>query len=257
MNRRDFLRNAGLVVGGAMGVRGVSLGASPFAQTTHDFQTKHVIWIMNGNGSRKKEYYESPALSPNYARLAKEGFVYTESHNETVSNHGHSWTETLTGNRHQAAIPLYPTPPHYIRKAVGDQASNYFYVNGVSYYRQWRYNEKYYVAHPEYGENTRPVSLTATQIYWPDMKRTPAQVVAEEFPDMGLTAPEKKKLEEFIDATYKMKLWEFNLKTYMPSATSIRFADSWLRRMWNRSTEALGSRRFRTSLSSSAAIGSK
>jgi hypothetical protein len=189
-----------------------SEAAPALPQGSYNFQAKHVIWIINGNGSRKKEYYESPALSPNYTRLAKEGFVYTESHNETVSNHGHSWTELLTGNRHQSAIPLYPTPAHYVRKAYGDAATNYFFVNGVSYYRQWRYNEKYFTTHPEYGEATRPVSLTATHIYWPGMKRTPSQVVAEEFPDMGLTAAEKKRLEEFIEASYARRYWEFNLK---------------------------------------------
>lgn len=214
MNRRDFLRNAGLA-SGALGLGGMSLGASPIPAETFNFKTKHLIWILNGNGSRKREWYEDASISPNYARLVKEGFVYEEDHNETVSNHGHSWTECITGNRQQSSTPLYPTPPHYVRKVHGDQASNYWYINGVSYYRQWRYNTKYFTTHPEYGENTRPVSMTATHIYWPDQKRTPRQIVEQEFPDMGLTAPEKKQMEEFIDATMKAKLWDFNLK-YAP-----------------------------------------
>jgi len=212
MNRRDFFKNAGLA-GGATALNNLSLGASPLIpEQTYPFQTKHVIWIMNGNGSRKKEWYESANLSPNYARLVKEGFVYTESHNETVSNHGHSWTEAITGNRNQSSVPLNPTPLHYIRKAYGDQATNYFFVNGVSYYRQWRYDHKYFTLHKDYGEDTRPVSLTATHIYWPGMTRTPAQVVEQEFPDMGMTPAEKKQMEEFIEATYNARLWDFNLK---------------------------------------------
>ncbi len=212
MNRRDFFKQAGVAAGSTMALKGAPLiGAGP-QTSSYNFQTKHVIWIMNGNGSRKKEWYESPNLSPNYARLVKEGFVYEESHNETVSNHGHSWTETITGNRHQNSTPLYPTPLHYIRKAYNDESTKYWFVNGVSYYRQWRYSTKYFTTHPDYGENTRPVSLTATHIYWPDMKRTPSQIVAEEFPDMGLTPAEKKRMEEFVDATYKAKLWDFNLR---------------------------------------------
>ena len=41
---------------------------------------------------------------------------------------------------------------------------------------------------------------------------TPAQVVAREFSDMGLTNSEKSRLEQFVDAAAKMKLWEFNLR---------------------------------------------
>lgn len=207
LNRRDFMKTLG-AAGSILG-----LGQSAFAEsTTYNMKTKHLIWIMNGNGSRKKEWYEDPKLSPNYARLVKEGFVYEEDHNETTSLHGRSWTETLTGNRIQTVIPMYPTPTHYVRKVHGGPASNYWFVNGVSYYRQWRYNQKYYTSHPEYGAETRPVSLTATHIYWPDQKRTPQQIVEQEFPDMDLTPAETRRLEEFIDATHKMKLWEFNLK---------------------------------------------
>lgn len=208
MNRRSFFTNAGLA-GGAMALNGLQASAAP---ATYNFKTKHVIWIINGNGSRKKEWYEKADLSPNYARLVKEGFVYEEDNNDTVSKHGDSWTELITGNAYQANTPLFPTLHHYIRKAHNDQATNYWIVNGVSYYRQWRYNNKYYTPHPDYQENTRPTSLTATHIYWPDMKRTPRQIVEEEMPDMGHTPQEKKQLEEFVDATLKARLWEFNLK---------------------------------------------
>lgn len=205
MDRRDFLKNAGLAGSTA------AFGLSPVPQTTFDFKTKHLIWIVNGNGARKSEWLD-PKLTPNAARLVNEGFVDHEDHNETTGYHGHSFTELLTGNRIQTTTPLYPTAPHYVRKAHGDRATNYWYINGVSYYRQWHFNSKYFTPHKEYGENTRPVSLTATHIYWPNMKRTPRQVVEQEFPDMGLTADEFREMEAFIDATYKAKLWEFNLK---------------------------------------------
>lgn len=211
MNRRNFVKSLGMA-GGAMALNGGMSQAALAQESSLNFKTKHVIWIINGNGSRKSEWYERKELSPNYQRLVDKGFVYEEDHNETTSDHGHSWTELLTGNRLQNGIPLYPTPPHYVRKAHGDKATNYWYVNGVSYYRQWRYNQKYWTAHPDFGEDTRPVSLTATQLYWPDMKRTPAQVAAEEFPDMDVNAAERKQLEEFVEMSYAKRYWEFNLK---------------------------------------------
>ncbi len=88
MNRRDFLKNAGLAAGSAFAMEGLSFGAPHVSEITHDFKTKHLIWIINGNGSRKMDWYENPTLSPNYARLAKSAFVYTNSHNETISHHG-------------------------------------------------------------------------------------------------------------------------------------------------------------------------
>ena len=85
-------------------------------------------------------------------------------------------------------------------------------MSGVSQYRQWRYPTKYSVSRPDYGEDTHPVSLFASNIYSPVMKRNAAQVVADEFREMGLMAREKQKLEQFIDATCKARMWEFNLK---------------------------------------------
>ena len=211
MKRRDFVKSLGMA-GGAAALGGGFSQAALAQETSFDFKTKHVIWIINGNGSRKAEWYEKKELSPNYQRLVNEGYVFEEDHNETVSDHGHSWTELLTGNRLQNGIPLHPTPPHYVRKAHGDAATNYWYLNGVSYYRQWRYSQKYFTTHPDYREDSRPISLTATHLYWPDMTRTPAQVVADEFPDMGVTDAERKQLEEFVEATYAKKYWEFNLK---------------------------------------------
>lgn len=206
MDRRNFLKTMSAV--GAGTLAGTSALAAPAA--TPEFKTKHLIWILNGNGSRKKEWVENPALQPNYARIIKEGFVFEEDHNNTVSEHGNSWTELLQGNEHQAGIPLYPTPPNYVRKHHRDKASNYFYLNGVSYYRQWRFSEKYFTFHPDYREDTRPISLTATHIFNEmfNKKRDPRTIVAEEFPDMGATEQEKKLLEEFIEDCFKRRLYD-------------------------------------------------
>jgi hypothetical protein len=198
MNRRNFLKTVGAASAAGM-LTPQPVGAEGLGM---NLKTKHVIVILNGNGCRKKEFYESPDISPNITGLAKEAFVYTEDANNTVSNHGNSWTELLTGNELQSGIPLYPTMPHYIRKHLGDSATNYWFLQGISYYRGWRYNVKYYTSHPQYGIETRPVTMTSGQIFFERQERHPRQIVAEEFPDdMGLTVAERTKLEQFVGDT--------------------------------------------------------
>jgi hypothetical protein len=147
MNRRNFLKTLGTASAAGM-LTPQPVGAEGLGM---NLKTKHAIVILNGNGCRKKEFYESSDMSPNITGLANEAFVYTEDANNTVSNHGNSWTELLTGNELQSGIPLYPTMPHYIRKHFGDSATNYWFLQGISYYRGWRYNVKYYTSHPQYG----------------------------------------------------------------------------------------------------------
>ncbi len=201
MDRRNFIK--------AMGVAGAA-GAAPQFATAQNSEglglnpkTKHVILILNGNGSRKKEWYENDnGMSPHIAALAKESFVYTEDDNPTTSNHGTSWTGLLTGNELQSGIPLFPTVPHYVRKHMGDEASKYFYLQGIAYYRVWRYNIKYYTSHPEYDINTRPASLTTGQIFFEKQTKHPREIVAEQFTeDMGLTKGELSRLEQWVGDT--------------------------------------------------------
>ena len=208
MDRRNFLRT----VGGASAAGMLMPPAADAEGLGLNLNTKHAIVILNGNGNRKKEFYENPEMSPNITKLAKESFVYTEDANNTVSNHGNSWTELLTGNSIQSGVPLFPTMPHYIRKQMGDQATNYWYLQGISYYRGWRYNVKYFTSHPEYGVDTRPISMTSGQIFYERQKKHPGEIVAEEFPDMGLTASERSKLEQFIGDTLSSGDYMPNLK---------------------------------------------
>ncbi len=209
MDRRNFLKT----LSSAATAASIAAGGSSLAEPAPgpDFKTKHLIWIINGNGCRKKEYYENPEICPNTVALGKESFVFEEDHNYTVSEHGNSWTELITGNENQSGVPLNPTPPAYIRKASGDKSTNYWWVNGVSYYRQWRFSEKYFSYHPDYNaEAYRPVSLTATHVFNAhfNQRRSPAQVVAQEMPDMGMTAAEKKMMEEFIEDCFKRQLYD-------------------------------------------------
>src|SRR5215471_15366561 len=127
MNRREFLMDLGIAAG-AVSLRQRALDAAAISSETYDFQTRHVIWIINGAGSRKRDWYENPELSPNLAGLAKESFVYEESHNDTVCNHDRALAELLTGNRQATSKSPHPTAIDYVRSAYQDSAANYWYL---------------------------------------------------------------------------------------------------------------------------------
>ncbi len=128
MNRREFFRDLGFAAG-ALALSERAGAGNRLAQTTCDFQTRHVIWIINGSGSRKKDWYENPVLSPNIARLAGEAFVYEESHNDTVCNHDRALAELLTGNPGAAPNSGHPTVVDYVRGAYDDSSSNYWFLS--------------------------------------------------------------------------------------------------------------------------------
>src|SRR5262245_28534003 len=86
MNRRSFLTQTTAGMAGAF-----IAGSSPH------LQTRHVILVVNGNGARKKDYYENPAVAPNIGQLAAEGFVFEEDHCETVTSHRTCFDELVRG----------------------------------------------------------------------------------------------------------------------------------------------------------------
>jgi len=57
--------------------------------------TEHLIFVVNGNGLRKKDYYEDASISPNTRRIAEEGFVFTEDHCDSVASHCDALAELL------------------------------------------------------------------------------------------------------------------------------------------------------------------
>jgi hypothetical protein len=85
MNRRSFLKGSILA---ATGLR---------LNQTRPLKTRHLIFIVNGNGVRKKEYYEDAALSPNIHRMTSEGFVFTEDHCDSVASHAAAFAELVRG----------------------------------------------------------------------------------------------------------------------------------------------------------------
>jgi arylsulfatase A-like enzyme len=101
MNRRKFL------AGVAYGTVASSL------QPLGSRRTQHLIFIVNGGGVRKQEYYENEALSPNMARLAREGFVFEQDHCERVASHEAACMELLEGREWQEGS-RYPTILDYV-----------------------------------------------------------------------------------------------------------------------------------------------
>src|SRR2546422_10885397 len=60
--------------------------------------TEHLIFIVNGGGARKKDYYENDSLCPNIRKIASEGFVFEEDHCERIASHNAAFRELLTGH---------------------------------------------------------------------------------------------------------------------------------------------------------------
>ena len=102
MNRRAFLAQ--------------TVGAALFPPTKA--QTKHLIFIVNGGGARKKDYYENELLSPNIRRLAGEGFVFEQDHCDRISSHDAAFMELLTGRECQPGARPYPTVFDYLNAEV-------------------------------------------------------------------------------------------------------------------------------------------
>src|SRR5262245_33396290 len=182
LNRRDFIKS-GIATGAALSFHRDAAAS--------DFRTKHLIWIINGNGSRKKDWYENPEIFPNYARLVREGFVYEESLNDTVANHDLAVMELLTGNAAATPDRMYPTPLHYVRKAYGDSATRYWIINSVSSYGQW----------------CRSASCLLTDA-------APAHFIAagNQITDHVFNAAERKRTREFLDDMSASRAWEVDLK---------------------------------------------
>lgn len=213
MKRRDFLKSCSMLSAGVVVGPGLNLEASG-APPSLNFKTKHLILIVNGNGSRKADYYEEHETAPSFRRIMANATVCEEDHNDTTGNHGYMNTELFTGRDNASNIPAFPTIPHYIRKAHGDEATNYWYLQGVSQYRVWRFSDRYLCSHPDYrSKSSWPVSLTMQAAFHEGNKKSPAELARLNFPDdMDVTPKEMKLLEEFIEARYQANDYTPNMK---------------------------------------------
>jgi hypothetical protein len=106
MNRRSFLN--GMVIGAT------AASLSPVASTAAIGRSRHLIFIVNGGGARKKEYYESPSYAVNVRRIAREGFVYEQDHCPCVASHDVAFRELIQGHESKPAHAMAPTIMDYI-----------------------------------------------------------------------------------------------------------------------------------------------
>src|SRR5262245_10873341 len=88
-------------------------------------RTRHLIFIVNGGGARKKDYYETPSIATNIRTIASEGYVFEEDHCEHVASHDVAFAEMMQGRRGKGSSP---TITEYVRHAFGDDSSRYWHV---------------------------------------------------------------------------------------------------------------------------------
>ena len=100
MNRRAFVQQTAAVAGGLL-----------FPRTNP--RTRHLIFIVNGGGVRKKDYYENAALASNVRRLAADACVFEESHCEQIASHAAAFEQLVRG-RETTAGHATPTILDYI-----------------------------------------------------------------------------------------------------------------------------------------------
>jgi hypothetical protein len=100
VNRRTFLATSAFAT------------AASYVRPAESRRTQHLIFIVNGGGVRKQEYYENLSLSPNITRLAREGFVFEQDHCERVASHDAAFTELMRGREWDGSE--YPTILDYV-----------------------------------------------------------------------------------------------------------------------------------------------
>jgi hypothetical protein len=191
MNRRDFLELGAALV--ALPQEAVCLPANP------GFRTRHLVAIILGNGARKKDVIGNEELSPFQSRMAREGTLFTEDYGETASLHGYMYTELLTGRDAPAQRPLYPTWNEYVRKKTAGRASEFWMLQGVSYYRAWTWDVKHFSRHPDYGIRYGATSLTMNKLFQRENRSSPREIVDRNVEvGLGHTAKERKDLVEWV-----------------------------------------------------------
>jgi arylsulfatase A-like enzyme len=101
MNRRTFLGNSAFAA------------AASYLRLPDSRRTQHLIFMVNGGGVRKQEYYENASLSPNITQLAREGFVFEQDHCERVASHDAAYLELMQGREWEKGSS-YPTILDYV-----------------------------------------------------------------------------------------------------------------------------------------------
>src|SRR5262245_52479777 len=110
MHRRLFLQQSSLLAAGF----GPYTPSLPYLPHLPHRQTEHLIFIVNGGGARKKDYYENDSLCPNIRKIANEGFVFEEDHCGLIVSHEAAFRELLTGHESLDDGPAYPNIFDYL-----------------------------------------------------------------------------------------------------------------------------------------------
>jgi hypothetical protein len=226
MNRRNFLKTAGATAAAGLLPREMLAGPSliPAVRVTDlpvdpGFKTKHLVVVLYGNGCRKKDTVENPALTPHHAALMKQGTVFTEDFGDTANLHGYMYTEMLTGRETVSEHPLYPTWNEYVRKALGGPATDYWMVQGVSYYRSWVWDRKHWSAHPDFGLPYGANNITINKLFYDGQKRSPAELTRASLEEgLSNSSEELARVEGWIDDVLARK-------TYVPASTKTALID--------------------------------
>jgi hypothetical protein len=212
-NRRDFLKIGAAGAAGVLGSSGAVLAQVPkgipaFPGNSTDFRlpvspgfaTKHAVVVIYGNGARKKDVVENPAISPHQARIAKEGTLFVEDFGETANLHGYMYTELLSGRDAPSQHPRFPTWTEYIRRNTGEPASKFWMLQPLSYYRAWTWDRKHFSQHPEYGLGMGAGSITTNKVFY-DGNGTDPRVLVDQTIEAGLghTSKERQQIAEFFE----------------------------------------------------------
>lgn len=119
VDRRAFLKQATLVGAGV---------AAPRRAILSEARTRHLIFIVNGGGARKKDYYEDPWIAPNVHAIAREAYVFEEDHCDQIASHTGAFAELMQGHKATACQPASPTIIDYVRKAFREEPTNYWHI---------------------------------------------------------------------------------------------------------------------------------
>lgn len=202
MNRRRFVALGAAAGAGALlpprGSAAVAQGAMSLPASP-GFATRHLVVVILGGGARKRDVLSGSSRAPRQRAMAAEGTLFTEDYGETSSLHGYMTSELLTGRDAPAQRPLFPTWSEYVRKKTGAPASDFWMLQGVSFYRGWTWDVKHYSQHPDYGPRYGATSFTADKMLRFDDAASPRELVERHVERrLGHSARERVALEEFL-----------------------------------------------------------
>jgi hypothetical protein len=186
MRRRDFFKYS------------AALGATSLFREP-GFRTKHLVVVIYGGGARKKDVIGNVENAPHQSRMVREGTLFTEDYGGAVGLHGYLHSELLTGVESKEQRPRFPTWNEYVRKKTGSRASDFWVLQGVSFYRGFTFDVKNFSRHPAYGMGAGATSLTMNKLFREEDRKTPRELVGRFLEEgLGHTARERRDIEGWL-----------------------------------------------------------